>query len=100
MTPDQRKVRRKNKAASRLPVDASKLNMGNTYSSAPDFYYDIEFDCIDCGAIEPWSVERQKWRYQEARDYFFATAVRCRSRRAEQRERRRLARSEAGHAPA
>jgi len=24
-------------------VDESRLNMGNTYSSPPDYYYDIEF---------------------------------------------------------
>ena len=42
----------KEKAAHRLSVDASKLNMGNTYDSPPEYYCDIEFTCQDCGSVE------------------------------------------------
>ena len=92
-----RQVRSKNKARDRLPVDASKLNMGNSYSSAPEYYYDIEFDCQDCGAHQIWTARQQKWWYEEAGGYFFAGAVRCRDCRIKERERRRQARIAAGH---
>jgi len=85
-------LRGRNKAANRLPVDASKLNMGNTYDSPPEFYYDIEFTCQDCGSIEIWKASQQKWWYEEVGGYFFATAIRCRTCRAKERTRRKEAR--------
>jgi len=92
-----RKIRRKNKTASRLPVDASKLNMGNSYSPAPEYYYDIEFECRDCGVTEIWNADQQKWWYEEAGGYFFSTAVRCRKCRELERERKMQACRGAGH---
>ena len=97
MIPTQRKIRHRNKAASRLPVDAGKLNMGNTYGTAPDYYYDIEFECVDCGVTEIWNADQQKWWYEEAGGYFFSTAVRCRRCREAERARKRQARIDAGH---
>jgi hypothetical protein len=91
--------RSKNKEKERLPVDATKLNMGNTYSSPPDYYYDMEFKCMDCGKEGIWTAEQQKWWYEEAGGYFFATAVRCRSCRAQERKRKKEARIRAGHEP-
>ena len=95
----KKKKRSKNKKQERLPVDESKLNMGNTYSSPPDYYYDIEFNCMDCGKEEVWTAEQQKWWYEEAGGYFFATAVRCRSCRTKERDRKKVARVRAGHEP-
>jgi len=92
-----KQVRSKNKKQDRLPVDASKLVMGNTYSSAPDFYYDIEFDCEDCGIHQTWTATQQKWWYEEAGGYFFSTAVRCRACREKARQKKRQARIAAGH---
>lgn len=89
--------RKKPKNENRLPVDSSKLNMGNTYSSPPKYYYDIEFTCEDCGLEQTWTAEQQKWWYEEAGGYFFATAVRCRSCREKERERKKQARINAGH---
>lgn len=97
MPPSQRKIRPRNKAASRLSVDETKLNMGNTYSLAPEYYYDIEFECMDCGVTEIWNADQQKWWYEEAGGYFFATAVRCRECRELERARKRRARVSAGH---
>ncbi len=57
----RRLLRDKEKAAYRLSVDASKLNMGNTYDSSPEYYYDIEFTCQDCGSVEIWKAAQQKW---------------------------------------
>tara|TARA_R110002110_G_scaffold3754_1_gene19526 strand:- start:53903 stop:54190 length:288 start_codon:yes stop_codon:yes gene_type:complete len=93
----RKQIRSKNKQNDRLPVDGKKLNMGNTYSVAPDFYYDIEFDCEDCGKHQIWTASQQKWWYEEAGGYFFSTAVRCRDCRQNERERKRTARVNAGH---
>ena len=91
--------RSKNKKADRIAVDASKLNMGNTYDSAPQYYYDLDFECIDCGSRETWTAAAQKWWYEEVGAYFFSTAVRCRKCREQERERKKLARINAGHEP-
>lgn len=80
-------------------MDASKLSMGNTYSSSPEYYYDIEFTCTDCGKLEVWTAPQQKWWYEEAGGYFFSGAVRCRGCREKERERKRMARIQAGHEP-
>lgn len=93
----QKIIRTKNKETSRLPVEPSKLNMGNTYDVAPEYYYDIEFNCIDCNSTEIWKAEQQKWWYEEAGGYFFATAIRCRVCREKERERKKQARINAGH---
>jgi len=88
----RRLLRDKEKAAYRLSVDASKLNMGNTYDSPPEYYYDIEFTCQDCGSVEIWKAAQQKWWYEEAGGYFFTTAIRCRACREKERNRRDEAR--------
>ena len=91
--------RHHNKTERRLPVDASRLKMGNTYSVAPGYYYDIEFECVDCGVTEIWNAAQQKWWYEEAQGYFFAGANRCRSCRQVERGRKQRARVDAGHEP-
>jgi hypothetical protein len=93
------RIRHKNKDAHRLPVDASKLNMGNTYSSPPEYYYDISFSCCDCGSDEIWTAAQQKWWYEDAGGYFFSGAVRCRTCREIERARKKEARKQAGHEP-
>jgi predicted RNA-binding Zn-ribbon protein involved in translation (DUF1610 family) len=90
--PRKKKRRYKDKAAHQLPVDESKLNMGNTYDSPPEYYYDMEFTCRDCGSVEIWKAAQQKWWYEEAGGYFFATAVRCRECREKERNRKQEAR--------
>lgn len=62
-----------------VPFDISKLNMGNSYESAPDYYIDIDFECSDCGSQETWLAEQQKWWHKESGGYYFSTATRCRS---------------------
>ena len=71
--------------------------MGNTYSVPPAYYYDKAFHCADCGAHEIWTAKQQKWWYEEAGGYFFATATRCRDCRKKERERKVRARAAAGH---
>jgi Probable zinc-ribbon domain len=93
----ERGIAQARRAQSRLPVDAAKLNMGNTYSSAPEFYEDCAFVCKDCGIAQTWTAAQQKWWYEEAGGYFFATATRCRLCRAKERERIAEARARSGH---
>lgn len=93
----KRQIRTKNRKDERVPVDPEKLNMGNSYSSAPEYYYNIEFECMDCGSAEVWTALQQKWWYEEAGGYFFSTAVRCRACRAKEQKRKQKARIQAGH---
>jgi len=93
----ERALARDRSARTRLPVDPSKLNMGNTYSSAPEFYEDRTFVCRGCGVRETWTSAQQKWWYEEAGGYFFSTAIRCRACRSKERERVSEARARSGH---
>jgi len=94
----ERSEARARRAQSRLPVDASRLDMGNTYSCAPEFYEDRDFVCRDCGVPQTWTASQQKWWFEEAGGYFFAIAVRCRECRTNERERVAEARRRSGHA--
>jgi len=50
----------------RVEVDKDKWGMNdNTYSSPPDYYYDEEFECADCGTKETWAAVDQKYWYEE-----------------------------------
>lgn len=91
--------RPKNKQENRVLVDPTKLEMGNTYGMAPEYYYDIEFECVDCGVAQRWTAKQQKWWYEEAGGYFFSTAIRCRACRSKERKRKRQARIDSGHEP-
>jgi hypothetical protein len=71
-----------------VPVDKTKLNLGNSYEIPPDYYTDIDFTCVDCGSKETWLAEQQKWWYEEAGGYYFSTAIRCRSCRKAEKERK------------
>ena len=82
----------KPKSHSRLPVDPSKLNMGNTYSLPPLYYYDQVFTCKDCGSEEKWTAAQQKWWYEQVGGYFFSRAVRCRPCRKQEKARQAAAR--------
>ncbi|MDR1661305.1 MAG: zinc-ribbon domain-containing protein, partial [Azoarcus sp.] len=86
-------------ASPRVPVDPSKLNVGN--SCALWFYHDIficmhghyyyadlPFTCKDCGKECVWRAEDQKWWYEEMQGLLDATAVRCRTCRIKERERK------------
>jgi hypothetical protein len=67
----------------RLPVDKDKWGANdNTYSSPPDYYYDIEFECVECGKFEVWPAEQQKVWYEEKGKTINSYANRCRLCRA------------------
>ncbi|AQW29879.1 zinc-ribbon domain containing protein [Ralstonia syzygii subsp. celebesensis] len=65
----------------RVLVDKWLLAPSNSYGE-PAFvrrgcYVDVHFTCSDCGSQEVWSASQQKWWYEEAKGYVYATAARC-----------------------
>ncbi len=75
----------KNKHKTRLPVDLSRINMGNSYDSPPEFYSDRDYVCVDCGNQEIWSAEQQKWWYETVQALIYTAEIRCRDCRAKKR---------------
>lgn len=73
-------------------VNQSLLRPTNSYG-IPDFverefYVDRPFVCKDCGKAETWTATQQKWWYETAKGDVWTVAVRCRSCRRRQRERK------------
>ncbi len=75
--------RTKNKADTRLPVDKEKWGANdNTYDLPPEYYYDVEYECSDCGKIEVWTAQQQKHWYEELGKTINSYAKRCQTCRA------------------
>jgi ribosomal protein L40E len=75
--------RTKNKIETRLPVDQTKWGANcSTYDLPPEYYYDKEIICSDCGAKETWTAKQQKWWYEQAGANINAVAKRCSKCRA------------------
>ncbi|MBR0937264.1 zinc-ribbon domain containing protein [Bradyrhizobium jicamae] len=88
--------RRLARSRGELPVDTAKLSPNNSYS-IPAFvargtYAPIEFACKQCGKVETWTAEQQKWWYEVAKGDVFTTAIMCRPCRRKERSRRDEAR--------
>lgn len=60
-----------------IPADIAQQAPHNSYGGVPLFYEDKEFTCVDCGRVEVWTAEDQKWWYETAKGYICSTAVRC-----------------------
>ncbi|MDR2429340.1 MAG: zinc-ribbon domain-containing protein [Puniceicoccales bacterium] len=43
----------------------------------PDYYFDREFTCRNCGKVEIWTAKRQQWWYEEAQGPIESLAVEC-----------------------
>ena len=79
-----------------IPVNEALLAPNNSYG-VPDFvrrgyYIDLPFCCIDCGTEEIWTGTQQKWWYEVAKGFAYSAAIRCRSCRRKERDRRDEAR--------
>ncbi|MEM7577579.1 MAG: zinc-ribbon domain containing protein [Planctomycetota bacterium] len=64
----------------------------NTYDLLPEWYEDLEFRCVDCGATETWTAAQQKWWYEAVKAHIHSRAIRCsrcRKRRRDEREAQR-----------
>ena len=60
-----------------VAADLSEQAPNGSYSP-PLYYVDQSFTCVDCGAEEVWTAERQKWYYEVAKGSIYARAIRCR----------------------
>ena len=75
-----------------LRVDYSALKQDLTYYDNARFflssgwYRDEPFHCIDCGKLEIWTAEQQKWWYEEAKGSVLTIANRCLKCRKKHRE--------------
>jgi len=83
---------RKARPGGEAPVNEAKLRPNNSYS-IPAFvergtYVPIEFACKNCGKVETWTAEQQKWWYEIAKGDVFTTATMCRPCRRKERARR------------
>lgn len=93
------KLSAKARAAARageVLVNPSLLRPSNSYD-IPEFvrrgyYTEFPFLCKDCGKEEVWSPTQQKWWYEVAKGNVFTVAVRCRSCRRREKERKTKAR--------
>jgi Probable zinc-ribbon domain len=70
----------------RVAADPSLQVPNNSYSSPPLFYEDRDFPCRDCGRLEVWTAEQQKWWYEVAKGPLYSGASRCRKCRVALRE--------------
>lgn len=69
-------------ADGRIMADLSRQAPENPYGHRPDYYQDYEFRCRDCGQLQVWTAEQQKWWYEVAKGPIYSMAVRCRECRA------------------
>lgn len=81
MSRKRKQRRRERKAAGQrptvIPADRSQQAPHNSYS--PVFEYrDAEFTCVDCGVVETWTAQQQKWWYETAKGPIQSRAIRCR----------------------
>lgn len=86
----------KERLKNKVLVNEALLNSMNCYGIPHfvirGFYEDIVFKCKDCGKEEVWRDTQQKWWYEIAKGDVWTTAVRCRSCRRKERERKKEAR--------
>ena len=75
-----------------IAVDPSQLAPTSSYSPLPEFYVDQPFTCRDCGAEEVWTAQQQQWWCEVAKGCIWSTAIRCRSCRKIERDRKAEAR--------
>jgi hypothetical protein len=67
-----------NKNTVGLAVDKDKLNISDSScETAPLFYYDKIYNCVDCEKEEVWTAQQQKYWYEEERAYLGSHAIRC-----------------------
>lgn len=78
--------------AGAIPTDREALRHNNTYGLLPLFYVDYVFNCRDCGTVQIWTAKQQKWWYEIMQGNINSVAVRCRSCRKTEQQRKKQAR--------
>lgn len=78
--------------------DAAYLPHGIFFIAA-GWYRDEPFHCRDCGKLEIWTAQQQKWWYEVAKGSVHQVATRCRSCRKAQKKKKEAhaARTRAGY---
>lgn len=92
----QAEMLRQRRPKGQIAVNAERLSPNRSYST-PDFverglYVDRSFQCKDCGLSEVWTAHQQKWWYETAKGDVWTVAIRCRSCRRRERDRKAAAR--------
>jgi hypothetical protein len=79
-----------------VPVNYQLLMPNNSYGFSDfafrGYYFDLPFDCVNCGKAEVWTAHQQKWWYEVAKGEQYSTARRCRACRKKERDRKNKAR--------
>lgn len=75
-----------------IPVDKDKVFSRSVMPDIPDYYRDKWFTCKDCGEEDLWTAKRQQRWYEEQGGEIESIAVRCRTCRHKEKERRDSAR--------
>ncbi|MDP4646649.1 MAG: zinc-ribbon domain-containing protein [Akkermansiaceae bacterium] len=65
-----------------------KISSRSVLPSVPEFYFDHEFACRNCGVVEVWTAKRQKQYYEEQQGEIEGRPIRCNTCRKIERERR------------
>ena len=81
----------------RRPINSVLANVealahNNTYGPLPLLYVDKAFACRECGKEEVWTATQQKWWYEVAKGHIDSIAVRCRTCRRKEQQRKAEAR--------
>ena len=64
--------------SSRIPVDFSELSEKSQRSwDIPEFYEDINFECVECGKKEIFTAQEQQEWYEVKKKYFWQRPIRC-----------------------
>lgn len=71
-----------------IPADQSK-HAPNNSCDPPEYYRDVEFDCVDCGKHQVWTAAQQQWWYEVAKGSIYTRAIRCRACRSARRLKQR-----------
>ncbi|HEX2474134.1 MAG TPA: zinc-ribbon domain containing protein [Lacipirellulaceae bacterium] len=59
-----------------IAADLSQQS-GSSAFSRRNFYTDIEFTCVDCGAEEVWPARDQKWFFEVVKGNIYSMPKRC-----------------------
>jgi hypothetical protein len=69
-------------------VDPTKIFSRSVLPSIPEFYYNLDFECRDCGTVECWTAKRQKRYYEEQKGEIEGRPIRCNACRRKNKERK------------
>lgn len=75
-----------------IRTDRTKMTSNSMMPRFPEYYQDWPFVCRDCKSHEVWTAKQQQRYYEEQGGEIESFAIRCRSCRRKERERKEAAR--------